>query len=501
MQDTTNPKKIKELDLPSDLRKIAETLVKLFPDNKRNLIEEVLLYAYEKVKDDKRLNGEPTISHALMVALKTAQMGLGPNSISAALLHDMVEDSLESEAVSKEILGLFGEDIHTLVLALTKMQSDQVERSETSEVLAAQMYLLSTIKDLRVIMIKLADKLHNMMTVEGLKPDHQERYMKEVERIYMPIAEYIGLGVVHREMADLLFAKRNPMEYRKIIDSIREVSSGEMHIKRTIVEELTTICGLEDIKPEIDGRIKGITSIYKKLKRYQERRGKSSIKLIKDIIAFRILCDTEDQCYVISSALQQFFDLSEPLDDYVSDPKPNGYKGIHIILTHPDFGDFEVQIKTYAMHEYNEYGPASHIAYKVSGMSEAKPTDEFSWIKDLTFSSHFYEKNEDKPIPSRVLQDYIFVLTPKYDFIRLPKGSTPIDFAYSLHSDLGNQCIGANVNQRPVTIDSPLQTGDIVEIKTNPKKKYASESWLDFVVTDRAKEKIRKSVKRRVYGF
>jgi GTP diphosphokinase / guanosine-3',5'-bis(diphosphate) 3'-diphosphatase len=494
-------KKIKQLDLPSDLQKISDTLIKLFQGSDCNLIESAFLYAYAKVKDQKRLNGEPAISHPLMVALKTAKMGLGPNSISAALLHDIIEDNPDSEIVSIEILEKFGEDVHTLVLALTKMQSDRVERSETSEVLAAQLYLLSTVNDLRVIMIKLADKLHNLMTIEGLEPDHQEKYMREIERIYLPIAEYIGLGAVHREMADLLFAKRNPMDYRKILDAIREVSREEKNIKRTIVEELTTICALEDIRPIIEGRLKGITSIHAKLERYREKRGKSSIEHIKDIVAFRILCDTEDQCYLISSALHQFFDLGHPTDDYISNPKPNGYKSIHIILTHPEFGDFEVQIKTHAMHEYNEYGPASHIAYKVSGRSEAKPTDEFSWVKDLSFSSHFYKKNEDKPIPSKVLQDFIFVLTPKYDFIKLPKGSTPIDFAYSLHSDLGNQCIGASVNQRPVAIDSPLQTGDIVEIKTNPKKKYASESWLDFVVTDRAKEMIRKSVRRRVYGM
>jgi len=350
-------------------------------------------------------------------------------------------------------------------------------------------------------MIKLADKLHNLMTVEGLQSEHQERYMKEIERIYLPIAEYIGLGAIHREMVDLLFAKRNPIEYRKIIDAIHEVSRDENKIKRSIIEELTTICSIEDVRPEIQGRIKGITSIYNKLKRYREEKGASSMDLIKDIIAFRILCDREDQCYVTSSALQQFYDLSDPIDDFITNPKPNGYRSIHIILTHPDFGDFEVQIKTHSMHEYNEYGPASHIAYKVSGRSETKPNDEYSWVKDLSFSSHFYKKHEDKPIPSKVLQNSIFVLTPKYDFIRLPKGSTPIDFAYSLHSTLGNQCIGASVNKLTVAIDSPLQTGDMIEIKTNPQKKYASEAWLDFVVTDRAKEMIRKSLRRREYKF
>lgn len=496
-----NRSTIKKLGLPSDLQKISETLVKLFPGNDHILIENAFLYTYKKVKGQKRLNGEPTISHPLIVALKTAQMGLGPNSISAALLHDIVEDSPNSEIESEEIFKKFGSDIHTLVLALTKMQSDRVEKSETSEVLAAQLYLLSTINDLRVIMIKLADKLHNLMTVEGLEPQHQERYMKEIERIYLPITEYIGLGAIHREMADLLFAKRNPMEYRKIIDAIQEVSRDENKIKRSIIEELTTICSIEDIQPDVDGRVKGITSIHNKLKRYKEEKGVSSIELIKDILAFRILCDTEEQCYIISSALQQFYDLSEPIDDYITNPKPNGYRSIHLILTHPDFGDFEVQIKTPSMHKYNEYGPASHIAYKVSGRSEAKPTNEFSWIKDLSFSSHFYKKLEDQPIPSKVFQDSIFVLTPKYDFIRLPKGSTPIDFAYSLHSTLGNQCIGASVNQRTVAIDTPLQTGDIIEIKTNSQKKYASESWLNFVVTDRAKEMIKKSLRRQMYGF
>jgi (p)ppGpp synthase/HD superfamily hydrolase len=381
------------------------------------------------------------------------------------------------------------------------MQSEKAEKSPTSEVLAAQLYLLSTIDDLRVIMIKLADKLHNLKTLEGLTPERQEKYMKEIDRIYLPIAEYIGLGAVHREMADLLFAKRNPKEYREIVDAIQNVSEQEENVKETLIEELKSICEISEVETEIEGRLKSVTSIHKKRKRYEEKRWGDAIERVKDIIAFRILCHEDNQCYLISSSLQQFYDKDIGENDYITNPKPNGYRSIHLILIHPEFGPFEVQIKTYAMHEYNEYGPASHIAYKVSGRAEAKATDAFSWVKNLSFSSHFYEKEEDKPIPTRLFTDSIFVMTPKQDFIRLPKGATPIDFAYSLHSDLGNQCIGAIVNQRTVTIDTELETGDIVEITTNPKKKYASESWLDFVVTNRAKDMIRKSVRRRVHGM
>ncbi len=487
-------------DIQSELKEVKLSLTRLFRGETCAKICKTIDYVERLNDNKKRLNGDPAVSHSFMVALKTAQMNLGPDAICCALLHDAIEDNPERDDIPHFIEKELGTHVLDMVRALTLINANPAEKSETKELEAAQQYLIATVSDLRIIMIKLADKLHNLMTIDGLPRDRQKRYMGEIERIYRPIVEYMGLGRICRELDDLLLKKKHPDEYEAILNFItRNYPTNEADVK-TIISELETICALERIPVKIDGRVKSIASIYKKMRKYQKEGKTSHLDYIRDILAFRIITDTEKSCYTIASLISLFYEAqNNEMDDYITNPKPNGYKSLHLNIFHSNIRRIlELQIKTQAMHENNEFGPASHIAYKTSGRSRAHPTDIFDWTASLNIQCSYYKTHEDKPITIELFKETIFVLTPDKDFIPLPSGATPIDLAYEIHSEMGTQCIGAIVNKRPVAVDTRLSTGDIVEIVTNSKKKYASKSWLEFVVTEKARREIQESVKNRL---
>jgi GTP pyrophosphokinase len=485
-----NSKQLKVL-----LFKTAEDL-----DINLKLIKKAVSLAEKYYKDKERLNGEPFINHSLAVAVKTAEMRLGANSISAAIVHDLLENYPyeDYEEMAQEIEEKLGKRVLKLVKALTKLNSTPAEKSKLTEVQAAQKYLLATVKDLRVIMIKLADKFHNVMTIEGLDKSDQEKYLKEVEKIYLPLTEYLGLGQIRRELRKLVFEKSHPEEYKQIQDYLKNSLKINEDYCKKIQEELETICSLKNIPAKISGRRKPAASVYKKRKKYLDEGKGTSIDNMEDLFAFRILVNTQQQCYDAASLVANFFEKIEgSLDDYIQMPKKNGYKSLQISFKHPEYGVFELQIQTHEMHECNEYGTASHIAYKFANKRQADPSAAYAWVKEVHDKRDNYSPQSDQPIKLSLFEDVVFVLTPDKDIVELPKGSTPIDLAYWIHTQLGHQCIGAQVNGKSVPLKTKLKTGDIVKLKTNDQRKYADKQWLNWVRTSKARNAIERSLKRK----
>ncbi|MDD3661821.1 MAG: HD domain-containing protein [Candidatus Dojkabacteria bacterium] len=484
-------------DIEQQITAIIDELRSVFSVDARKRVLLAIQLLYTVSADSKRLNGEPTVIHPLMVAQKTAELGMGPDSVCAALLHDLIEDSPDRTAIADEIRNSFGDQVYQMVLSLSRIRNNPAEQSKTTELFAAQQFLIASVTDLRIIIIKLADKLHNLMTLEGLTPDRQTTYINEIRRIYLPIAEYLGLGKLYREIDDMLLMKSDPKEYERIRRYIHEQRHNIETEINDLRKELVDLCDIEHIPAMITGRMKGIASIQRKTHKYRKEGRTGGLGEINDIVAFRILVDTEEACYSAVSLLSTLYDIEGPIDDYIAHPKPNGYRSIHLNIR-VNRSIIEIQVTTREYHQHNEYGPASHIAYKAALERFTQPTNEFVWTRDLQNSLSYYKDHPDKPITTTVFDNVVFVLTPELDFLRLPRGATPVDVAYAIHSDIGDQCIGAQVNNRPVTIDTRLKTGDIVQILTNPKKKYASESWLEFAVTEKARSHIRESVRKRI---
>ncbi len=486
-----------ELSDPNKIKKLKRDILNFFADDeqRKSKINKAIKFAGLLAQNIKRRNGDPEITHSLMVALKTAEMGLGTNSVCAALLHNILEHNPENSKIDQQIKKDFGQDVYDLVNGLTKISVRMPTSDHYTEIEAAQKYLIATINDLRVIMIKLADKLHNVYTIDGLRPDEQKIYLDRVKYLYVPIAKYLGLNQIYDEIKDLLLLKTNPEEYKTIQKFLKENIPAREKDCSLIVDELKTICDLESVKAEVKGRYKSISSIHQKKKKYMDEGKNPPLKFIRDVLAFRIIPQTQTDCLKISSATQKFYELVPgSFKDYITKPKKNGYQSIHSVYRHPDHGVFELQIRTQKMHDHCEYGPASHIAYKFQGKRNVNPTDEYSWIKKLKATNQ--QNTEDKPIPVKLFENQIFVLTPESEVIQLPKGSTPVDLAYRIHTDLGNQCVGAEVNKRPVALDHTLNTGDIVKISSNPKKKYPGRSWLKFVKTEKAQRRIKQALNR-----
>ncbi|MBN1618209.1 bifunctional (p)ppGpp synthetase/guanosine-3',5'-bis(diphosphate) 3'-pyrophosphohydrolase [Candidatus Dojkabacteria bacterium] len=484
-----------ELNL-GEIKKDLKSSIK----NKKCKIGVAIQFVEKLTEGQKRKNGDPLISHPLMVALKTSQMGLGTNAVCAALLHDVIEDYHDHPEYETYIEKEFGIDVLTMVKALTEINSNPSEKSKKSEIESAQKFLLATVPDLRVIMIKIADKLHNLMTVEGLSPERQKGYTEEVSKIYAPIAQYLGLWNIYLEIRDLILFKTDPKLYEEIKNYIDAESHNLQNKLDLIIEEIKIICELKNLKPKIYGRIKSISSIALKLQKYEEEgkfrknRNKNRIEAIEDKLAIRIITQNEDECYTIIENLRKFFDEVEgSLDDYIRYPKKNGYRSLQINLIHPTEGIFETQIRTQEMHEYNEFGPASHIAYKLAAKREIDPTDKFDWIKMINVQKIKEKIDKNKPIPVKLFEDQVFILTPQKDVYQLPIGATPIDLAYELHSDIGDHCVGAIVNQKAEPLNYKLKTGDIVKILTSKSKKSVNKEWLKSTITEKARRYIKQA--------
>ena len=438
-----------------------------------------------------RKSGEAFFLHPVQVAHILIDLKLDPQSIAAALLHDVIEDTNHTLA---EIRAEFGREVAHIVDGVTKLSKLETKTLEEAQALSYRKMFIAMADDPRVVLIKLADRLHNMRTLGSMPPDKQQRIARETLEVYAPLAHRLGIWQFKWELEDLAFRYLKPDKYQEIGRQLSLRRETRERIVQHVIARLRQILEREGIKAEVTGRPKHIYSIYRKM----ERKG-VSIDQIYDQLAVRIIVTTTDECYRVMGIVHAaWVPIMSEFDDYIAVPKESMYRSLHTTVVIPGEQPCEVQIRTADMHEVSEYGIAAHWRYKEGfGHSDQSCEAKLAWLRsaingqrDLDPAEFFESVKED------VLRDQVFVLTPKGKIIDLPKGSTAVDFAYRIHSDIGDRCIGARVNNKPVPLFYPLQHGEIVEIVTSKTPRGPSRDWLEFVKSTGAKNHIRRWFRR-----
>lgn len=454
------------------------------------LIEKAYHFACKAHAGEKRKSGEPYIIHPIAVATILIEMKMDEATIAAALLHDTVEDT---SVTFKQIKQEFGDEVEKLVKGVSKINRIHYDKKEILEMDSLKRMFIAMSKDLRVILIKLADRLHNIRTVEYLPYDKRIKFCSETMNLFVPLAERMGFNAMKREMEDTCFKYLNPEEYEKVkSESDRKYKKSQEKMK-TITETFENELTKMGIKHEVQSRFKHVYSLYKKIK------SKGTAK-IYDAIAFRIIVENVEQCYQVLGMVHSIYrPVPGRIKDYIADPKSNGYKSLHTTVLMKDGTPFEVQIRTFEMHELCEFGIASHWRYKSGDEKKEAYEKELNWIKDAVENEKQIKDSSSfiKAMSMDLATTEIWVFTPKYKPISLPEKSTPVDFAYAVHTDIGDTCVGAKVNGKKVQLSKPLETGDVVEIITDKNKK-PSRDWLKFVVSAHAKQNIRNYFKRTI---
>lgn len=448
--------------------------------------------AYEAHAPQKRASGEPYIDHPVAVANLLLDLRLDVNSIAAALLHDVVEDT----TVTKEqVAQAFGSEVAHLVDGVTKLSALEAQTKEEAQIGTYRKMFIAMADDPRVVLVKLADRLHNLRTIAVMKPESQQRNARETLDIYAPLAHRLGIWQMKWELEDKSFALLHPDKYQEISRALALRRDAREKIIQRVIGRLRQVLDKEGIKADITGRPKHIYSIYRKM----ERKG-VSLDQIYDQLAVRVIVSTLSECYqVLGIAHSMWPPVPGEFDDYIANPKESMYQSLHTTVLIPGGQPCEIQIRTQEMHEVAEHGIAAHWRYKEGfGRSDASFEAKLAWLRgliewrrDLTDANEFV-----KSLKSDVLEEQVYVFTPKGKIIDLPVGSTPIDFAYRIHSEVGNRCVGAKVNNRMVPLDYQLQSGEIVQVMTTKNPRGPSRDWLNFVQTSGARNHIRRYFKR-----
>jgi guanosine-3',5'-bis(diphosphate) 3'-pyrophosphohydrolase len=474
------------------LNDILDRVAVYHPEPNLDLIKKAYVYSAKVHQGQVRKSGEPYLIHPMEVAGLLADMRLDEASIVTGLLHDTIEDTL---ATKEEIAELFGSEIAELVDGVTKLS--QYSPANTQEDKQAENFrkmVVAMSKDIRVLLVKLADRIHNMRTLDHMKPEKQERIARETLDIYAPLANRLGIGWLKSELEDLSFKYLDPAEYEGLTSKIQSRVKEREQFVQEVVDLLRGRLEEAKISADIYGRIKHVYSLAKKMKEQE-----LGFDQVNDLIAFRVLVDTLAQCYESLGLVHAIWKpVPGKFKDYVAIPKPNGYQSLHTTVIGPHGERIEVQIRTREMHSIAEKGVAAHWAYKERGpdgkVSELSPQDakQFGWLRrlvewqrDLSDPREFLET-----VKVDLFSEETFVFTPKGDLRSLPRGSTPIDFAYQVHSEIGDRCVGAKVNGKLVPLRYQLKNGDTVEIMTSPHS-HPSKDWLSFVKTSRAQARIR----------
>ncbi|HOB12063.1 MAG TPA: bifunctional (p)ppGpp synthetase/guanosine-3',5'-bis(diphosphate) 3'-pyrophosphohydrolase [Syntrophomonadaceae bacterium] len=466
---------------------IIERIKQYDPSANFELIEKAYYYAQRAHAGQKRISGEPYIIHPVEVALILTEIEMDTASICAALLHDVIEDTDMGYTV---IVNEFGEEIALLVDGVTKLSRINFKSKEDAQAENLRKMFLAMAKDIRVILIKLADRLHNMRTLEYQSERKQKEIALETMEIFAPLAHRLGVFKFKWELEDLSFYYLEPDIYYEIAKRLKQKRKDREEYVHELIQQIKT--GLEqiDIKADIKGRPKNIYSIYKKML----KQGKD-IDEIYDKIAIRVVVDDVRDCYGVLGIIHTMWKpLPGRFKDYIATPKPNLYQSLHTTLIGKGGEPFEVQIRTWEMHRTAEYGIAAHWRYKEGINPKDKKLDEkLSWLRQiLEWQQEVKDTNEFmESLKIDLFDDTVFVFTPKGKVIELPKGACPVDFAYRVHTEVGHQCIGAKVNGRIVPLDFPLNNGDIVEIITSKSSPGPSYDWLNFVKTSSAKSRIK----------
>jgi len=473
------------------------------PSEKIPLVEEAYHFASEAHQGQVRKSGEPYVEHPLQVALILTELQLDSSSLAAALLHDVPENC---GIPISEIEAKFGLEIAKLVDGTTKLgklprTGEGVATSELQMENLRKM-LVAMAEDLRVVFIKLADRLHNMRSLDALSPEKQHRIARETSEIYAPLAHRLGIWELKWQLEDLSFHYLEPMKYRQIANMIAARRAQRENLIAQVIKILRGEFDKIGVMAEISGRPKHIYSINQKMEKYSAL-GKH-FNDIHDLLALRILVNTIPDCY---SAVGVIHSLWRPLpsefDDYIANPKPNGYQSLHTAVMYPGTIPLEIQIRTYDMHHIAEYGMAAHWRYKEDEKNDIHFEQRIAWLRQLIEWHRELSGAEDflESVKTDILIDQVFVYTPKGEIKDLPKGSTPLDFAYRIHTELGHRCIGAKVNGRLVSLNYQLNNADVVEIMTTKGNKGPSRDWLShhlgYTKTSHAREKIRQWFKKQ----
>ncbi len=498
---------IQEFQSPEQLyRDLISHVRRYHPSDDISLIEKAYKTAYDAHKEQVRKSGEPYIIHPLCVAIILADLEMDKETITAGLLHDVVEDTIMTE---EEIKKEFGSDVALLVDGVTKLQLLQMSgdyEGKTPDRLEMQAenlrkMFLAMAKDIRVIIIKLADRLHNMRTLKHMPPEKQQRIARETLDIYAPIAQRLGISKIKVELDDLSLKYLEPEVYYDLVDKIAIRKSERERYIQNIVNEVSRHIENAGIRAQIDGRVKHFFSIYKKMKNQDK-----TIDQIYDLFAVRIIVDSVKDCYAALGVIHEMYKpIPGRFKDYIAMPKANMYQSLHTTLIGTSGQPFEIQIRTYEMHKAAEYGIAAHWKYKEASDGkkvEGQEEEKLSWLRQiLEWQQDMSDNREFMNLLKNDLDlfsDSVYCFTPTGDVKNLPSGSTPIDFAYSIHSAVGNKLIGARVNGKLVTIDYEIKNGDRIEILTSQNSKGPSRDWLNVVKSTQAKNKINQWFKNQL---
>ncbi len=478
---------------PVTIKSLMETVKGYMPEADTGMIERAWLVAKEAHADQKRSSGEPYINHPLNVAAILAEMQLDDKTIAAALLHDVVEDTIFT---FDEVEDMFGSEIALLVDGVTKIGKIYFQTKEQQQIEAYRKLIIATARDLRVILIKLADRLHNMRTLKFVAKEKQQRIAKETLELYAPLANRLGISNIKWELEDLSLRYLEPDIYYDLVEHVKQKrQERQIYISeavRLIEEEFDEL----EIHASISGRAKHFYSIYKKMVRDHKGIGE-----IYDLSAVRILVDDVKDCYNVLGVIHsKWRPIPGRFKDYIAVPKSNGYRSLHttvMALGYP----LEIQIRTFAMHKISEYGVAAHWKYKESGSSKPATSDrdqKISWLRQMAkLQKEIRDPKEYlEALKLDFFSDEVFVFTPGKDLVVLPRGSNPIDFAYRIHTEVGHHCVGAKVNGRIVPLEYKLQNGDFVEVVTNKSNNGPSRDWLNIVASSDTRTKIRAWFKR-----
>lgn len=440
-----------------------------------------------------RKSGEPYFIHPINVAIILAQLGMDDATLIGGLLHDVVEDT---EYTRDELVADFGEEIALLVDGVTKLGSIKFESKEEVQAENFRKMFLAMSRDIRVLIIKLADRLHNMRTIEYMKPEKIEEKCRETLDIYAPLASRLGIATVKFEMEDIALKYLHPQEYQQLVDGINKKMAQREETIKAVIDEIKESLDDMGLEYEIYGRAKHYYSIYKKMK-FQKKQ----LDEIFDLIAVRVIVNTVKECYAVLGIVHTMWKpIPGRFKDYIAMPKPNMYQSLHTTVISDNGEPFEIQIRTHEMHQIAEYGIAAHWKYKEGDTSGQSSADDIKlawlrqsleWQQDLNDPKDFLET-----MKMDLFATQVFVFTPRGDVIELPAGSTPLDFAFKIHSAIGCKCVGAKVNGKMVTIDHTLQNGDIVEIVTSANSSGPSVDWLKIAKSSNARNKIRSWLKK-----
>lgn len=494
--DTIKKKVDVEIEAPADFTSpevlyddLIKSIYRYHPSDDISLVEKAYKLAYSAHKDQKRKSGEPYIIHPLCVAIILADLELDKETIIAGILHDVVEDTVLTE---QQVAQEFGEEVALLVDGVTKLTQLSMDKLDNQAENLRKMFLAMA-KDIRVILIKLADRLHNMRTLQYMRPEKQKEKARETMDIYAPIAHRLGISKIKIELDDLSLKYLQPEVYYDLAEKISLRKEAREAFVNTIVEDVRSHMKESGIEAKVDGRVKHFFSIYKKMVNQDK-----TLDQIYDLFAVRIIVETVKDCY---GALGVIHELYKPIPgrfkDYIAMPKPNMYQSLHTTLIGSSGKPFEIQIRTYEMHRTAEFGIAAHWKYKESGsgqIAQGSAEAKLSWLRQiLEWQTDMSDNKEFLSLIKsdlNLFSDSVYCFTPSGDVKNLPSGSTPIDFAYAIHSAVGNKMVGARVNGRIVNIDYIIQNGDRIEIITSQNSRGPSRDWLGLVKSTQAKNKI-----------